>query len=115
MISALVVLIVLQTAINFHRPFKLIFPADFMETIKKEKRAILSVFGDGKYTLLYAHHIYPEAEWRIPVGPCRLVLKSPHPLEYLPYQYEGHTPAQREKLRSTDISMRLVVSTDHHQ
>jgi hypothetical protein len=36
------------------------------------------------------------------------VYEAPHPLTFLPYQYEGYTPEQRRVLRSTDISMRLI-------
>jgi hypothetical protein len=42
----------------------------------------------------------------------RVVREAPHPLQFLPYQYEGYTPAQRSALRATDIRMRLIVPLD---
>lgn len=41
-----------------------------------------------------------------PAGQTLLQLE--HPLTYAPYQYEGHTPREREFLREHDISMRLI-------
>jgi len=37
------------------------------------------------------------------------VLRESHPLEFLPYQYEGYNQEQRRRLRSGDIGMRLVI------
>jgi hypothetical protein len=37
-----------------------------------------------------------------------VLLARPHPLQFLPYQYEGYTPAERAALRAIDIRMRLV-------
>jgi hypothetical protein len=31
-----------------------------------------------------------------------------HPLEFLSYQYEGHTPERRAVLRSADTRMQLI-------
>lgn len=41
----------------------------------------------------------------------RLLWSTPHPLEYLPYQYEGSSPAARRLVRGADLSMRLVDRT----
>jgi hypothetical protein len=38
-----------------------------------------------------------------------LLAAAPHPLQFLPYQYEGYDPSQREVLRSSDIRMRLLL------
>jgi hypothetical protein len=35
-------------------------------------------------------------------------MRFAHPLEFLPYQYEGFEPMEREVLRRLDISMRLI-------
>lgn len=40
--------------------------------------------------------------------PGRTLLKFDHPLSYLPFQYESHTPAERTFLRTHDISIRLI-------
>jgi hypothetical protein len=35
--------------------------------------------------------------------------RAPHPLQFLPYQYEGYPPSQRSALRSADIEMKLLL------
>ena len=42
---------------------------------------------------------YPEGE---------TVFRVEHPLNYRPFQYEGHSPAERALLRTDDISIRLI-------
>ena len=39
----------------------------------------------------------------------REVASAPHPLEFLPYQYEGYADSERRLLRSSDIRMRAFV------
>ena len=58
---------------------------------------------------MYAHHIYPTPEPFAVVPGSVTVAQTAHPLQYLPYQYEGFTPAQRERLRTTDIQMRAII------
>jgi hypothetical protein len=98
---ALASFIIIQAACNFYRPLVQVFPADFLK--KSSKMADDS----GKYRLLFVEHIYPAPQ-RVSLPPYEIILMSPHPLQFLPYQYEGYTPAQRAALRSTDISMKLV-------
>ncbi|MEJ1973956.1 MAG: hypothetical protein WDM96_16285 [Lacunisphaera sp.] len=51
--------------------------------------------------------LYPiRAEAVLPAG--RILLRLEHPLSYLPYQYEQHTPRERDFLRTHDVSMRLI-------
>ncbi len=38
----------------------------------------------------------------------RVLFRTAHPLQFLPYQYEGYVPVERALLRSNDISIRLV-------
>jgi hypothetical protein len=58
--------------------------------------------------LCNAVNLYPvRAHIGLPAG--HTLLSAPHPLEYLPYQYEGHTPRERQLLRTHDISGKLVA------
>jgi hypothetical protein len=51
--------------------------------------------------------LYPVREAAdLPVG--QTLIRLEHPLTYLPYQYEQHTPRERDFLREHDISMRLI-------
>lgn len=102
-LAALFVLILIQAGFNFYPPLVQVFPGEF----KRKADDIISLSGQGKYDLLYAHYIFPEPK-QVSLGSHEVLLQSPHPLEFLPYQYEGYTPENRRVLRSTDISMRLI-------
>ncbi len=99
-------LAIAAAAMNFRQPLAQEFPRDFA----REARRVGAAEG-GPWALLYAEHLYPEARAAL-LPPHEVVLRAPHPLQYLPYQYEGYTPAQRESLREVDISMRLVRRLD---
>ena len=115
--AALLSAIATQATWNFARPFREEFPRDL------EARLFLfapmshalsidgpelkgSETGDA-YTLVNAQFLHPPRGPR-PLPPGTTVLAVPHPLSYRPYQYEGFRRHERQILRSTDISIRLV-------
>lgn len=109
-----------QAAWNFATPFRLRFPRDVARELEQrygelgrdttvvvdpspEERPL----PDARYVLLNARYLYPvSAPKPAPTG--REVYRTPHPLQYLPYQYEGYVPRERALLRSNDIAIRLV-------
>jgi hypothetical protein len=93
-----------QAAVNFHRPLTQGFPADFKRMAADAEAAA----GPGEYEILFADFIYPVPP-ATPAPPGRTILERPHPLEYLPFQYEGWTPDERITIRASDIRMRLVL------
>jgi hypothetical protein len=101
LVPVTLVLLVAQAAVNFQRPLKQTFP-DHLER----------QYGPSHLSDLIwvnVEHIYPEPRQTLIPDQVVLVHQAPHPLEFLPYQYEGFTPAQRRVLRSTDIRMRLFA------
>jgi hypothetical protein len=100
---AMLAIAVVQAAMNFCRPLTQTFPAEFLQLAAKA-----SVPTDtGEYAVLFARHLY---QFPLPSEDSgTTILQRYHPLEFLPYQYEGYTPDQRGKLRSTDIRMRLIL------
>jgi hypothetical protein len=103
----LIALAFVQAMFNFYTPMTQVFPADFKNLALQARNAHRANVQGGEYRVLRINSIYPEPR-RISIPEHSIILQSPHPTEYLPLQYEGYTPSQREKLRSTDISMRLV-------
>ncbi len=114
------ILLAMQVALNFWQPLIQQFPNDIVRSVQvtygSVGRALTvkgpPVFGsdpklESQYILLNAQYLYPISGTRKPPA-GRIVLQATHPLEYLPYQYEGHDPGERAILRSTDISMRLI-------
>jgi hypothetical protein len=60
-----------------------------------------------RYVLVNAGVPWPIlGERSLPAG--RTVAWAPHPLRFLPYQYEGYAPRERAVLRSAELAMRLV-------
>ncbi len=66
---------------------------------------------DSEWVLLNAQHLYHARAPRPPLpAPLVEVMRFPHPLQFLPYQYEGFEPMERQVLRGNDIAMRLIDS-----
>jgi len=78
--SIVVLCVATQAAFNFRVPLRQEFPAEFIARISRA---------------------YPDG--------YREVASAPHPLEFLPYQYEGHIDSERRLFRSSDIRMRAFV------
>jgi hypothetical protein len=64
--------------------------------------------------LVSAQMLFPVRDY-IGYPPGRTLLRIEHPFTYSPFQFEGHTPRQREVLRSEDISIRLIRLRDPGQ
>ena len=110
-----------QTLVNFLPPLEQRFPNDLVREVNatwKDVRYDVTVRGPGlaypppanvapRYVLLNAQSLYPVEGSKDALS-GQVILRHPHPLEYLPYQYEGYVPSERSRLRAIDISMRLV-------
>ena len=96
-----VAVVVAQAAWNFQRPLTQLFPTEFRRMAEKIPNP-----GGTPRRLLFAEHIYPAPE--LPPADGVVLLARPHPLQFLPYQYEGYPPLHRAALRAYDIRMRLV-------
>src|SRR4051812_243392 len=96
-----VVCVVAQAAYNFRIPLQQEYPAGFIARIERGY--------SGPHAFVNARHLYPGPEpVRVPPG-YREAASARHPLQFLPYQYEGFTERERQVLRSTDIRMRVFV------
>ena len=98
-------IILVQAAFNFSSSMKQTFPREFLTRAGN----YLLVTEKDNFALIHARHIFPEDSLEIPITPVKTVLRESHPLEFLPYQYEGYNQEQRRRLRSGDIGMRLVI------
>ena len=64
---------------------------------------------ESQWVLFNAQHLYHPRAPKPPLPPSLVeVLRFRHPLQFLPYQYEGFQPMERQVLRANDIAMRLV-------
>jgi len=114
------ILLTAQVVFNFWPPLTQQFPVDFerhvAETYGPVGRALTvkgpPVFGydaskSFRYVLLNGQYLYPISGTRTPPK-GEIVLQAAHPLEFLPYQYEGLDPEERAMVRSVDLSMRVI-------
>jgi hypothetical protein len=117
--------VTLAGALNFLPHFQLVFPRDIREAILRDvgvpKEAF--VFSGCTYeppgrpitrpdlVLVNAQGLYPLRDYiGYPAG--RTLLALPSLASFPPYQYEGHTPRERQLLRQHDVSIRLIQLAD---
>ena len=116
--SIVVALFVVQVGPNLATPLRQRFPRDVISEITTKYGTVdhgLSIEGpplnnahaESRWLLLNAQHLYhPRGVAVVPKG--IELMRFAHPLEFLPYQYEGFEPMERDVLRHLDISMRLI-------
>jgi hypothetical protein len=105
--AAAVVLCINAFAV-FATPLAQEFPKDFRvraEEIRKAQPPITD--GSGYYRLVNVDHFIFEPEI-LRTAPVETLLASPHPLQYLPFLYEGESREMKNLRRSIDHRMRLV-------
>jgi hypothetical protein len=100
--------LVAQSLVNFRGPLGQSFPLDFARDdsrrgnygIRRRYGVVAAVNAD----------IDPLQDPISVPAYCVTLKEAPHPSQYLPYQYEGYTPAVRAKIRSRDLRMRLLLT-----
>jgi hypothetical protein len=124
---------VMIAAINFAYPLAQVFPLEFRQQgdamidtrlneisdpadreLRKTKFKFLYVRWNGAstfYTTTQNDDIRPRPiQYKLP--PYQVLLHASHPLQYEPYLFEGFNEQQRDAIRATDISMRLILLKD---
>jgi hypothetical protein len=118
--AAAVLTLVVQVGWNFREPLQQRFPRDVIAEITTKYGPIdfdNTVEGpplthehvESRWVLLNAQHLYNPRAPRPPLPSSVIeVMRFRHPQQFLPYQYEGLRPTERQVLRGSDISMRLI-------
>jgi hypothetical protein len=119
------ILLILQASWDFRIPLEQWFPRDVRRLVTAEYGAFSEAstidclkleveFAPSsaapqstRYVLLNAQYLARIQEAKLPPQGA-VVLRFAHPMQFTPYQYEEFTPSERQLIRSTDISMRLV-------
>jgi hypothetical protein len=119
-VAACAAALVVQAGWNFRQPLQQRFPRDVIAEITSKYGPVdfeTSIDGpplshdhvESQWVLLNAQHLYHPRAPRPPLPASVVeVMRFPHPLQFLPYQYEGFEPMERQILRSNDIAMRLI-------
>ena len=115
-----VIALIAQTGWNFRQPLQQRFPRDVIAEITTkygpidfentiEGPPLTHEHVESRWVLLNAQHLYNPRAPRPPLPSSIIeVMRFQHPQQFLPYQYEGLRPTERQVLRSSDISMRLI-------
>jgi len=119
-VPACVAALVLQVGWNFRQPLLQRFPRDVISEITAKYGPVdfdNTIQGpplthdhvESQWVLFNAQHLYHPRAPRPPLPASLIeVMRFRHPLEFLPYQYEGLEPMERQVLRGNDIAIRLV-------
>ena len=114
------VALIAQTGWNFRQPLQQRFPRDVIAEITTkygpidfentiEGPPLTHEHVESRWVLLNAQHLYNPRAPRPPLPSSVIeVMRFRHPQQFVPYQYEGLRPTERQVLRGSDISMRLI-------
>jgi hypothetical protein len=115
-----VIALVAQAGWNFRQPLQQRFPRDVIAEITTkygpidfentiEGPPLAREHVESRWVLLNGQHLYNPRTPRPPLPSSIVeVMRFRHPQQFLPYQYEGLRPTERQVLRGSDISMRLI-------
>jgi hypothetical protein len=99
--------ILVQSALNMAGPMRQEFPDDF------KARADAVILRDmardpGLYRVLADGYAENDQLLAVETRPFSVLERSPHPLEFPPYSFDGYNEELRAAFRTRDISMRVV-------
>jgi len=116
LILAVLLAVVIQAAWNFNITFGVTFPRDFVREIqarypdfnfspKRFSFGAPEICEHNGYAIQNAKFFLAVPE-SLPAVSGDVLLSASHPINFLPYQYEGYTPEQRQSFQ--DAQLRLV-------
>lgn len=98
--------VIVTAGVNFAEPLRQVFPDGFRllswQVLQQHRHE-----GTRVYRILRAEHAWGPT-WRESLPEHEVLLRRAHPLQFLPYQFEGYSREQRSAFRDADISMRFV-------
>jgi hypothetical protein len=115
LINGLITLSIVQALWNYQLSYKIIYPREFVQQIQKQYpdfrisdkmmgfSAPLICKNNG--FLAENFHIFHNWTGSSPSVQGEILMKAPHPENFLPHQYDGYTPAERQALREENIEM----------
>lgn len=113
--QAMLAAVLVQAIWNFNTTFQVSFPRDFVREVQfryndfdfSPKRFAFGapeVCEDHGYAMQNAKFFLVAPETTL-VIPGEILLSASHPINFLPYQYEGYTPEQQQAFRNAQLRM----------
>ena len=111
------VLALVQAAWNFGESYQLSYPRQFSEALQAQFRGFEfsskrlaygapTICQNNGYVIENTKYFLSVPETTQPVK-GGILLDLSHPVNFLPYQYEGYTPEQRQEFRDRQLRMRF--------
>ena len=116
--NIVVAIMLLQAAWNYQLAYRIIFPREFIKEFQIQYPAFRIsekmmrfyaplICQDQGILATNLHYIY-NAPQPIPSLQGDILMRAPHPVSYLPYQYDGYTFEQRNTFRNENIEMVFI-------
>ena len=115
LINGLIVFLLIQSLWNYRSSYLLVYPREFVRTVQakypqfKISQKMMRFYSplicqDNGFLAVNFHYLY---DWSQPNPPVQgeILLRASHPINFLPYQYDGYPPEEREDLRRHNFEM----------
>jgi hypothetical protein len=113
-----VAVMLLQAAWNYQLAYRINFPREYIKEFqvqypdfrisdKMVRFYAPLICQDQGIVAINLHYIYNEPQ-PIPTFRGDILMRAPHPISYLPYQYDGYTSEQRTSFHNENIEMVFI-------
>ena len=110
-------IVLVQAAWNYGSSYRNIYPREFVQEVQKQHPdfKISSnmmrfyaplVCKNNSLLLANFHYLYGWSE-SVPVVQGDVLMSAPHPINFLPYQFDGYSPQERQAIRQESFEMVL--------
>jgi hypothetical protein len=124
LVNILIAVIFVQAAWNYQLAYKIVYPREFVKEVQKQHPdfkisskmmrfyAPLVCQNNGLLATNF-HYIYtwPQA---FPPVQGEILMKAPHPLNFLPHHYDGFTQEERQSIRRENFEMVLYKPDENY-
>ena len=116
-VTGLLALLFIQAVLNFRLAYQLEYPRQFSERLQAEYRdfefstkrmafGAPTVCRSNNYAIENAKYFLSAPQISLPIR-GDILREALHPVNFLPYQYEGYTPEQRQEFRKQQLKMKF--------
>lgn len=115
LVNFLLFILIVQSLWNYRSSYVLVFPREFVTEVQAEypefkiSSKMMQFYSppvchNNAFLAANVHYLY---DWSQPVPSLegKALRKALHPVNFLPYQYEGYSPEQRQDLRRQNFEM----------
>lgn len=116
--NGLLALVLVQAAWNYRQSYQLVYPREFLRQVEEhypdfQVSANMMRFyaplvcRNGGLVAKNFHYIYDWQQTGSMKIQGEVLMEAPHPIHFLPYQYDGFSPREREAIRKRNFQMAL--------